>query len=249
MLLTCAPDGVTAPADPIGTVVLQNAEMLAGLTLTQLVSPGMPIIYSPASAIPNMRTASYITGSPVSTMINMVNIQLARELYDIPNRCMAGLTDAKLVDCQAGYETMQNYLMLAMAGVNMVNECYGILDGIMTVSYEKFIIDDEIMDRAARVMAGLQSFDEGYLVDVIGELGPGGAYLMHPSTMKNCRNFWSPEISCTNSYEDWLKQGGEDITVKANRKFRRILEECPETLIGADVEKELSAYVAAAAGR
>ncbi len=249
MILTCAMAGVTAPADPIGTVILQNAEILASLTLTQLISPGMPVIYSPASAIPDMRTARYITGSPLSTMINMVNIQLARELYDIPNRCMAGLTDAKVVDCQAGYETMQNYLMLAMAGVNMVNECYGILDGIMTVSYEKFIIDDEIMDRAAQVVAGVTSFDEGYLADVIEELGPGGAYLMHPSTMKNCRKFWSADIACSTSYEDWLKKGSEDIVVRANRKFRRLLEECPEVVLGGDIEKELSAYIAAVAGR
>ncbi|MCP4453167.1 MAG: hypothetical protein GY809_17030, partial [Planctomycetes bacterium] len=77
MVLTCAMAGVTSPVDPMGTVVLQNAEILAGLTLAQLVSPGTPVVYSPASAIPNMRTASYITGSPVSNLINMVGIQLA----------------------------------------------------------------------------------------------------------------------------------------------------------------------------
>ena len=81
----------------------------------------------------------------------MVGIQLRPgTIRYFPPGCMAGLTDAKTVDCQAVMKTMQNYLMLAMAGVNMVNECYGILDSIMTVSYEKFIIDDEIMARAAR---------------------------------------------------------------------------------------------------
>lgn len=244
MVLTCAMAGVTAPVDPMGTAVLQNAEILAGLTLAQLINPGTPVIYSPASAIPNMRTASYVTGSPASALINIVNIQLAREMYKIPTRCMAGLTDAKVPDCQAGYETMQNYMMLAMSGVNMVNECYGILDAIMTVSYEKFIIDDEIMSRAARVMSGLDSFEEDYSKSLIQELGHGGSYLMHPSTMKHCRSFWSPSVSVMDSYDDWEKQGGEDVMVRANKKYKEILKQCPERILDEALDKELLGYIA-----
>lgn len=246
MVLTCAMAGVTAPVDPLGTVVLQNAEILAGITLTQLISPGTPVVYSPASAIPNMRTGSYVTGSPVSNLINIVNIQLAREIYKIPNRCMAGLTDAKIPDCQAGYETMQNYLMLAMSGVNMVNECYGILDAIMTVSYEKFVMDDEIMSRAARIMQGLNSFEPDFSKSLIAELGHGGAYLMHPSTMKHCRGFWTPALSCMDSYDDWSKKGSEDVMVRANRKYKQMLEECPTRILAEDIDRELAGYISSA---
>lgn len=243
MVLVCAMAGVTGPVSPLGTVTLQNAEILAGLVLSQLVNPGTPFIYSPASAIPNMRTASYITGSPESTHINMVGIQLARELYDIPSRCMAGLTDAKEVDCQAGYETMQNYLMLAMAGVNMVNECYGILDGIMTVSYEKFIIDDEIMDRAARAVGGIRNPDADFSKNLIDEIGHGGSYLMHPSTMKACRNFWSPSVSTCDSYDDWQKRGSVDVVTRANGMYKKILADCPDKMISDAVDKDLKRFV------
>ncbi len=243
MILTCAMAGVTSPVNPMGTVVLQNAEILAGLVLAQLVNEGTPVIYSPASAIPNMRTASYVTGSPVSTLINMVGIQLAREMYNIPSRCMAGLTDSKLPDCQAGYETMQNYLMLAMAGVNMVNECYGILDSIMTVSYEKFIIDDEIMSRAGCVMKGIDNFDIDFSKDLIQKLGHGGAYLMDPSTMAHCRGFWTPALSSMESHNDWEKQGAMDVVQKANIKYKEILANCPQSIIEDDTARELKEYI------
>ncbi len=245
MVLTCAMAGVTSPVDPMGTVVLQNAEILAGLVLAQLVNEGTPVIYSPASAIPNMRTAGYITGSPVSNLINMVSVQLCRELYNIPSRCMAGLTDAKLPDAQAGYETMQNYLMLAMSGVNMVNECYGILDAIMTVSYEKFVIDDEIMSRAACVIKGIDSIESDFSKKIIQELGHGGSYLMHPSTMKHCRDFWSPTISTTESHDDWKKKGAVDILQAANKKYKEILASCPERILDETEDQALERYIAA----
>lgn len=243
MILTCAMAGVTSPVDPMGTVVLQNAEILAGLTLAQLVSPGTPVVYSPASAIPNMRTASYAAGSPVSNLINMVGIQLARELYHLPSRCMAGLTDAKTPDCQAGYETMQTYLMLAMAGVNMVNECYGVLDALMTVSYEKFIIDDEIMSRAACVMKGLDSLMPGFGTDTIKTVGHGGSYLMDPSTMTHCRSFWTPSVACTDSYETWKAGGSRDVVQAANTRFKEILAACPDMIIDPDTDQALGAYI------
>ncbi len=244
MVLTCAMAGVTSPIDPLGTVVLQNAEILACLVLSQLINPGTPVIYSPASAVPNLRTAAYVTGSPTSGLINMVSVQLAKQLYKIPTRCMAGLTDSKVVDCQAGYETMQNYLMLAMSGVNMVNECYGILDMIMTVSYEKFVIDDEIMSRAAAVVKGIDSFESDFSESIIDNTGHGGSYLMHPSTMKHCREFWTPPLSTMDSYEDWQNKGGEDVSQRANATYKKILSECPASILSDDLDAELESFIA-----
>jgi len=244
MALTCAMAGVTAPVDPMGTVVLQNVEILAGLVLSQLIHEGTPFVYSPGSAIPDMRTANYITGSPVSNHINMAGIQLATERYGLPTRCMAGLTDSKIIDCQAGFETMQNYLMLAMSGVHMVNECFGILDAIMTVSYEKFIIDEEIMSRAARVVKGMDSFEDDLSKNIIKEVGHGGSYLMHPTTLKYCRHFWSPGVSETGNFDNWKKKGAQDIAQKANKRFKEILGSCPDMIIDKQVSVDLEKYVA-----
>lgn len=246
MALTCAMSGVTAPVNPMGTVVLQNVEILAGLVLSQAVQEGTPFIYSPASAIPDMRTANYISGSPISNLINIAGIQLAAQVYSLPTRCMSGLTDSKTIDCQAGFETMQNHLMLAMSGVNMVNECFGILDSIMTVSYEKFVIDEEIMSRAARVVNGIDNFDDDFSLDTIKAVGHGGSYLMHPSTLKHCRKFWQPSVSETRPYDEWAKNGNLDIGQRANAKFKQILENCPDMIISKDIGRDLEKYVDAA---
>ncbi len=243
MILTCAMAGISSPVDPMGTVVLQNAEILAGLVLAQLINEGTPVIYSPASAVPDMRTAGYITGSPISNLINITSIQLARELYHVPTRCMAGLTDAKIPDCQAGYETMQNYLMLAMGGVTIVNEVFGLLDAMMTVSYEKFIIDEEIMSRTACIIKGIESFEQDFSKQIIAQVGHGGNYLMHPSTMKHFRNFWKPEVSFSQSYEEWEKSGSMDLVQKANIRFKEILDQCPGKVLEEDIDRELEKYI------
>jgi trimethylamine---corrinoid protein Co-methyltransferase len=242
-VLSCAQAGVSSPSSLLGTAVLQNAEILAGLVLTQLISPGTPFMYSPASAVPNMATANYVTGSPESNLINIVGIQLARELYRIPTRSMAGLTDAKQVDCQSGYETMQNLFMLTMAGVHLVNECLGVLDSIMTTSYEKFVIDEEMISRVIRVQKGIDVSEEALSVGIIQEIAQAGSYLMHPSTLKACRSNWKPTLAFWGSYSDWEKRGFEDILTRANRKYRAVLAACPDSLLDPALDRELQAYI------
>lgn len=244
LVLTCAMSGVTAPVSLMGTVILQNAEILAGLVLTQLVNPGNPFVYCPASAVPNMKSAAYITGSPESNLINVVGLQLARELYNLPTRTMAGLTDAKIVDCQAGYETMQNLFTLMLSGTSMINECVGTLDAIMTVSYEKFIIDQELIARMHRIMEGVDTSEEEFDIRVIQEIGQKGSYLMHPTTAKKCRSMWTPVVSDRNLYADWERSGAEDVVVQANRKYKEILASCPDSLLSQEVVNDLDAFIA-----
>jgi trimethylamine---corrinoid protein Co-methyltransferase len=244
-VLSCAQAGVSSPSSLLGTAVLQNAEILAGLVLTQLISPGTPFMYSPASAVPNMATAAYVTGSPESNLINIVGIQLANELYRIPSRSMAGLTDAKQVDCQSGYETMQNLFMLMMAGVHVVNECLGVLDSIMTTSYEKFVLDEEMIDRVRRVQKGIDASEDALSVGIIQEIAQTGSYLMHPSTLKACRSNWKPTLAFWGSYRDWEKRGYEDLLTRAHRRYRAVLAASPASVLDPSLDRELQAYVAA----
>lgn len=243
LILTCAMTGVTSPISMVTTVIQQNAEILAGIVLAQLVNPGTPVLYCPASAVPNMKTASYITGSPESNLINLISLQLANDMYHLPTRTMAGLTDAKVVDCQAGYETMQNYFTLMMAGTHMINECFGTLNGIMTVSYEKFIIDEEMISRMLRIMNGIDPVETDFNVDIIHEVGHTGSFLMHPTTFKNCRSGWTPTVSNWDSFETWQQEGSEDVLVRANRRYKKVLSECPDSLLDEAQDGELSRYV------
>lgn len=241
-VLPCALAGVSAPISLLGTAVLQNAEILAGLVLTQLVNPGTPFLYSPASTVANMQKGSYITGSPEANLINIACLQLAQELYNIPCRSMAGLTDSKVVDCQAGYETMQNLMMLMLSGVHVINECVGVLDSIMTTSYEKFIIDEEMISRVLRMMQGVDTSEKALSVDVIKEVGQTGSYMMHPNTFEHFRDRWMPTVSDWGSYSDWEVKS-EDVVVRANKKYKEVLRDAPESMIDNNLDNELKAYI------
>ncbi len=222
---------------------MQNAEILSGLVLTQLVSPGTPFVYSPASAVPNMQSAGYITGSPESNLINIIGLQVARDLYGLPTRTMAGLTDAKVVDCQAGYETMQNYFTLILAGTHLINECMGTLDSIMTVSYEKFMIDEEILSRMLRILKGIETNDEAFDISIIQDIGQTGSYLMHPFTVAKCRDMWTPTVADWNMYEIWKNAGSEDILIRANRRYKQVLAGCPDMLLDAATDDALTEFI------
>lgn len=242
-VLSCSLAGVTAPMDLLGTAVLQNCEILTGLVLTQLVRKGCPFIYAPAAAVPDMQTARYITGSPESNLINLTNIQLARDLYRLPTRTMAGLTDAKSLDIQAGVETMQNLFECMTGGVSIINECLGVLDSIMTNSYEKFVVDEEMIRRVLRFMEGVDCSKENLAVDVIRSVGPRGSYLTQPSTMQKCRSTWRPTISNWKSYDQWAAGGEVDVAQDASSKVQQILANSKESYLAPEAEEEINAFV------
>jgi trimethylamine--corrinoid protein Co-methyltransferase len=190
----------------------------------------------------NMKNFYAITGSPQSALFNIAGIQMAREYYGLPSRTMAGLTDAKRIDFQAGAETMQNLTLYTMAGVHVINECLGVLDSITTTSYEKWILDDELLDRLRHFSAGIDQIAVENCLDMMIALGPGGDYLQHPSTFQNCRSLYMPEISDWNTFEDWKKRGARDLLQIAQEKSNRILEERKEILLPVDVDREIEAY-------
>jgi trimethylamine--corrinoid protein Co-methyltransferase len=190
-----------------------------------------------------MKTASYSTGSPEANLMNIAGLQLALDLYHIPTRVMSGLTDAKAVDYQAAMETMQNHCVLMLAGAHFLHNGVGCLDNIMTVSYEKFVMDEEIIQRVLRIMDGLSVTREELSERLIKEVGYSGNYLMHPNTLEGFRSKWRPTVSCWDSYEEWKTNGAEDIIVEANRKFKEILQNAPEIVIDPETDKELKAYI------
>ena len=235
--------GLTGPMDFKGLAVLSNAENLAALTGAQMINPGTPVVYSAGTFMVNMKNFYAVTGSPQSTLVNIAGIQMAREYYGLPSRTMAGLTDAKRIDFQAGAETMQNLTLYTMAGVNVINECLGVLDSITTTSYEKWILDDELLDRLRVFSTGIDQVATDSCLDMMIELGPGGDYLQHPSTFQNCRLLYMPEISDWNTYEDWEIAGRRDVLGVAREKCAQILEEQKEMILPVEQDREIEAYL------
>jgi trimethylamine--corrinoid protein Co-methyltransferase len=238
--------GLTAPMDFKGLVVLSNAENLAALTCVQIINAGTPVVYSAGTFMVNMKNFYAVTGSPQSALVNIAGIQMAREYYGLPSRTMAGLSDAKRVDFQAGAETMQNLTLYTMAGVNVINECLGVLDSITTTSYEKWILDDELLDRLRVFSAGMDQVATDSCLEMMIALGPGGDYLQHSSTFQNCRSLYMPEISDWNTFEDWEKGGARDLLQIAQEKCNQILEEQREMILPVEVDRDIEAYLESA---
>ena len=235
--------GFSGPISLIGTTVLQNAEVLAGITLTQLTNPGNPVVYSNGSTVANMKNGNFISASPEMMLIQLAGIQMSTDYYHLPARSMCGMTDAKIIDCQAGYETIQNLMVGALGGAHLVFECLGVLDAIMTTSYEKLIIDLEIVSRVMRLREGMDTSDKEQAVNLIQEIGHRGDYVTHVNTLTHFRDRWLPGVSDWESYETWQEKGSEDVAAKANRKFKEILAGAPQTLIDPQVDRDLQDYM------
>jgi len=235
--------GLTGPMDFKGLVVLSNAENLAAMACAQMLNPGTPVVYSAGTFMVNMKNFYAITGSPQSTLVNIAGIQMAREFYGLPSRTMAGLTDSKQVDYQAGAETMQNLALYTMSGVHVINECLGVMDSITTTSYEKWILDDELLDRLRVFSAGIDQIAGENTLEEMISLGPGGDYLQQTSTLQNFRSLYTPETSDWNTFEDWEKAGKRDVLQIAHEKCNHILQERQPMLLPVEVDREIKNFL------
>jgi len=243
LITTAAMGGISAPLDLMGIALLQNAELLAGTVYVQLVNPGNPVVWSPSSTVGWMKTANYSTGTPEAMLPNILVLQMAKEYYKVPTRSMAGLTDSKAVDCQAGYETMQNLMLAMLGGAQIIYESLGVLDNILTTSYEKIIIDEELYERNKRIHMGMDPSDLTLPLKLIQEIGSGGEYLTHMHTLNNFRAMWSPDVSNWDNYSEWENGGFQDSVIMANKVWKERLQNAPETFLDAELNKELKAYI------
>jgi trimethylamine---corrinoid protein Co-methyltransferase len=242
-ILPCAMAGATSPMSLFGSIVQQNTEVMAGIILVQLITPGAPAVYCPASTMTDMRTAICVFAPPEIFLINSTCLQMAIDYYKVPTRIMAGMTDSKSADIQAGFETMQNMLMGMLTGGHMLEHVFGILDSCMSMSLEKIVIDEECLARVIRICEGVDTSETALSLDVMQEVGPGGNYLSHKNTFQNFRNQWLPTVSFWNSYEVWEKKGKENIMTRANCKVKEVLASAPEMMITPNLDKDLIAFM------
>ena len=235
--------GATSPMTLAGTLVQLHAEELAGIVFTQLVRPGAPIIYGGIPSMADMRRLTYVGGGVEFGMMNAAIAQLANYI-GIPNHNSAGITEAKIPDIQAVYEKCFAILQCALSGSNLIHHAAGMLESILTISYEQLVIDNEIIGMASRAVEGIDVNIEKMAFDVIREVGPGGNYLTSEHTLAHLNDeFIEPMLADRSARQDWEKMGIAAIGDKASKKAKSILEDkhsqTSSGLIPEEVDKRI----------
>ncbi len=243
LIANLAMAGSTAPITLAGLLAMQNAEMLAGIVLTQLVSPGTPVVYGTTSTNIDMRTGSLAIGSPEQAQVTAAHVQLVR-FYGLPSRGSGALTDANYPNAQAGLESMMSMLTAVNSGADFVLHAAGILSSYLAFSYEKFVLDDEICGRVRRFHRPLVVNADTLAYDVIARVGPGSHFLMEEQTLERCRTeFWSPEVSDRRGLDEWVEAGRPDVAVRARERWQRLVAAHEDPPLDGITARQLKAFV------
>jgi trimethylamine--corrinoid protein Co-methyltransferase len=235
--------GSTGPATLAGTLSLQNAEVLAGIALAQSINPGTPVVYGSTSAVADMKSILLAIGNPECALFTSASAQLAR-WYGVPSRGGGGLSDAKEIDVQAGYESMMTLFAASLAGINFVLHTAGILQYFSAMSFEKFIVDDEIAGMILRYRDGINfSSDEKLAFDVIKEIGPGGNFLTADHTMDNFREeFFIPAFGDRQQFDKWAETCVEP-EKRAKAMWQKRLDDYTPPALDPEIKSKLDSFV------
>jgi len=229
--VTCAPApiaGATSPATLAGTLSQMHAESLAGVAITQVLAPGAKVLYGAVPMTMDLRNMELAMGSVEMTMMNAAAVQLAK-YYNLPIYASGGLTESKRPDIQAGIEEGFSNLAVAMAGADCIHLAAGILDSGNSISYEQFVIDDEIIGIIHRVLAGIVVNEDTLGFNVIEKVGPGGNYVVEDHTVEHMMDeFFYPNLGVRCNFDIWEERGRPDMLSRANEQVRSILRECEE---------------------
>jgi len=241
--------GSTGPVTLTGTLVQQNAEMLAGVVLAQLVKPGVPVVYGGTSSISDLRTGALAVGGPEMAILQNPQAQMAR-FYGLPCRGSGGLTDTHFPDIQAGIESAMGLMSTILSGSNFILHAVGIMESYLSMSYEKFLIDEEICGMVIRMLRPMEVSDETIQFDVMKEVGIGGEFLTHPTTLERCRTeFFIPELATRDEYDIWKETGRKTMDQKATERLTQRLADYEKPDIDPSIERDLAQYVAKRKGR
>lgn len=235
--------GAMAPVTMAGAVVQQNAEALATIALTQVVRKGAPVIYGGFSSSVDMRSGAPAFGTPEYMQSAMLGGQLARR-YQLPYRS-SNVNAANSLDAQAAYESVFSLWGAIMGGANLVFHGAGWLEGGLQASYEKMVLDADLIQMVAKFLQPLGVSHDDLAVDAIREVGPGGHFFGATHTQSRYRDaFYAPMISDWRNYETWDEAGRPTADQKAADLVVKLLDEYEAPRVDPDRRRELEAFVA-----
>ena len=234
--------GAMAPVTVAGALVEQNAEALAGLAFCQLVKKGAPVIYGGFTSNVDMKSGAPAFGTPEYMKAQIVGGQLARR-YKLPYRT-SNTCAANMVDAQAAYESVFSLWGLTMGGGNYIMHGAGWLEGGLVASYEKFILDIDLIQMVSEFLQPIEMTDDALGVEAIREVGPGGHFFGAQHTLARYTTaFYQPIISDWRNNQQWQAAGSPQSWQHANRVWKQALNEYVKPEMDAGVHEALVEFV------
>ena len=239
--------GATAPITLAGAVVQHTAESLSGLVIHQLANPGAPIVWGGAPAAFDMREGTTPMGDANTWLIDCATVEVGKFLK-LPTHTYMGASDAKVLDFQSGFESSAGILMAAMAGVNMVSGV-GMLDYLKCQSFEKLVLDAEIIALSKRLQRGIELHENPIAVDLMRKMGHNAGYLSNPHTQRWFRKELHIPSTIVDraSLEGWQKKGSNTVVQRAEDRIEKLLQTYQPSSLSSETRQELTAITQAAA--
>jgi trimethylamine--corrinoid protein Co-methyltransferase len=235
--------GAMAPVTIAGAVVQQNAEALAGIAFTQMVRRGAPVVYGGFTSNVDMKTGAPAFGTPEYMKAVIAGGQLARR-YNIPYRT-SNTNASNTIDAQAAYESAFSLWALTQGGGNFIMHSAGWSEGGLTASFEKFILDVDMLQMVAEFLTPLDVSTDALGLDAVRDVGPGGHFFGTPHTLARYETaFYSPILSDWRNFETWTEAGRPTTYDHANRVFKEKLNSYEKPPLDPAIEDELDAFVA-----
>lgn len=235
--------GAMAPVTIAGALTQQNAEALAGIAFLQIVNPGTPAIYGGFTSNVDMKTGSPAFGTPENGKATVVGGQLARR-YDLPYRS-SNVNASNAPDAQSVYESQMTIWTAVMGHANMLYHGLGWLEGGLCASFEKFIIDAEMLQMMTEFLKPMTINDDELALEAMADVGPGGHFFSTPHTMERFETaFYRPMLSDWRNFETWEEDGAQDATQRAHKIYKQLLVDYQQPPLDPAIKEELEAFVA-----
>ena len=233
--------GSMSPATLAGTLAQQTAEILAVGTLAQTIRPGAPIMYGAFASNVDMQSGAPALGTPEYSKMAIASAQIARRI-GIPFRS-SNTTTSNCVDAQSAYESEMSLWGAILGHANLVNHAAGWLEGGLTASFEKLIIDAEMLQMMTETLKPIVVNEEELALDTIAEVEPGGHHFGTPHTLARYETaFYTPLVSSRQNFESWQEAGSIDAARRANAIWKKLLENYEKPAIDPAIEEALQSY-------
>ena len=226
LLLAAGQAGATSPASLAGAVVQEVAETLAGLVYVNLIEKGCPAMIGVWPFVSDLRTGAMSGGSGEQAILMAASGQMGK-FYDLPTSIAAGMADSKLPDAQSGFEKGYTTSLAGHCGANMIYESAGMQASLLGVSYEGFVIDNDMLGAVNRSVRGIEVTEDSLSIEVMRDVCIGGPthFLGHDQTMNLMqKDYVYPEVGDRTSPKEWAEQGSTNVIEKAQVVVKDILD-------------------------